>query len=100
MPRGPEEWVERLLRALPREEPPEIALSELLDRLQAGRRRGVVLGGLALAATVLAVVLLSGRTAEPPVHLPLRVVDYRNGESVDEGEAATLVEGPLEVRQP
>jgi len=87
---GADNWVERSLRGLPRTEPPDVPLESIFERWHARRRRAAVFSGLALAASLLALVLVRPVADDAPVHLKLKVVDVPLAEvlgDVDEEDA-------------
>ena len=100
VPRDPRDGLDRLLRDIPREEPPEIPLDAVLERLGAARRRSFAFGALAVAAAALTLILLPRGEPAPPVHLPVHVVDRAGKDATQEGRGAILVEGPEELRLP
>jgi hypothetical protein len=81
---GPEDGLERLLRGLARSRPPDLPLEAILERWQRSRRRTYVLGGLSVAAGLLALVLIRPVQPEEPVFLDLRVVDVSEEQAADE----------------
>ena len=79
-----DDGLERLLRRLERQPPPDVPLESIFERWQRRRRKGWALGGLGVAAAlVVGAVLLSG-PREPPVHVQLQMVDVPAAELADE----------------
>jgi len=72
---GRDEILARVLAGMPRVPPPEVPLEAILERWRRRRRRTVALGGLAIAAGVLALALFPRPRREAPIYLDLRVVD-------------------------
>ena len=74
--------VEKLLRAVPRRDPPAIELESIFERgRRASRRRGA-LGALILAAGLAIPFLLPQDRPEPPVHRELQIVDVAPADTV------------------
>ena len=64
----------RLLSSVPRENPPQVPIDALLERLAHGQRRAAVLGAIGVAVMLMLAVTLTRKTEEAPVHLQLQVV--------------------------
>jgi len=73
---GPDEGLARLLRSLPRREPPDLPIEAIFEQQAGRRRRRLLTGGVAAAAGLIGIALVLGsEPREAPVHLDLRVVD-------------------------
>ena len=94
LPHGPDDFLGRALSGLPRHEAPELPLVSIFEVWQGRRRRAAVAGGLAVAASLLALVLIRPTTDKPPVHLQLEVVDVPAAEVLGAGEATPEEPGP------
>jgi len=79
-----DDGLERLLRRLERQPPPDVPLESILERWQRHRRKGWALGGFGVAAALLAGAILLSGPREPPVHVHLQIVDVPAADLADE----------------
>jgi hypothetical protein len=78
-----DEGLERLLRRLDRQPPPDVPLEAIFERWARRRRRGWAISGLGAAAALLAGAVLLLGNGEPPVHVQLQMVDVPAAELAD-----------------
>ena len=98
---GSENGIGEVLRSLPRQDPPAVALETILDRWQRQRRARLLGAGFAVAAGLLAVFLLPTSGAKAPVHLRIRVIEApQESELPDVPSAFALAPAPEELQAP